>query len=168
MIRPTSASSFSYDPLPARFNPVPISVNLSVVHWRNPQLPQLQNQQQENARIKALMNQFQIANSLMNTGHQGLEHQLQKSKPRTQSITDRSEINLLETRRTKTNICDQWPSALPESLHQVLQILRCCQFRSPRQFCEVCDEHWRKSLEPLALRKVDRLWKRSALCRNLP
>ena len=34
------------------------------------------------------------------------------------------------------------------SLNQVLQILERCQFCLPRQFCEVCDEHWRKSLEP--------------------
>ena len=31
----------------------------------------------------------------------------------------------------------------------------------PRQFYEVCDEHWRRSP------KLDRLWKRSALCRSL-
>ena len=41
------------------------------------------------------------------------------------------------------------------------------RFCSPRQFCEACDEHVRRSLEPLTAPKLDRLWKRSVLCRSL-
>ena len=34
-------------------------------------------------------------------------------------------------------------------------ILDCCRFRLPRQFYEVCDEHWRRSLEPLTVPTVE-------------
>ena len=43
------------------------------------------------------------------------------------------------------------------------RIRKCRRLRLPHQFCEACDEHWKKSLEAWAPWKLDRL---SALCRK--
>ena len=37
-------------------------------------------------------------------------------------------------------------------------ITRCRRLRLPHQFFEVCDEHLKKSLEPLTPWKLDRMW----------
>ena len=54
-----------------------------------------------------------------------------------------------------------------KSLQRVSRIRKYNRLRLPHQFCEACDEHWKKSLEAWTPWKLDRLWKRSAPCRKM-
>ena len=49
----------------------------------------------------------------------------------------------------------------------VLQILECCRFRLPRQFCEGLRRTLEEVTGAVVMWKLDRLWKRSALCGHL-
>ena len=98
--------------------------------------------------------------------HEDPHHSWSQSTKALQTLESVSGARVTKTKQL-WHVHHNLPSGLSRNVQQVLQILRCCRSRLSHQFCEVCDEHWKRSPEPLATWKLDRLWKSSAPCRRV-